>query len=113
VREAGRQAFQVHLCLHLRARAVHDDETDTHRMQQAQIMHERVEQSGFDQLTDERDNECFASMRMHIGCYVAQPCDELRVGGIDERGRQRTIGVVHARHYICRPSCAPEIARHA
>ena len=100
VGEARLQPLELELRLHLRARAVDDHQANAHRVQQRQVVHQGVETAGFDQLAAEADDERPAAMRMHVGCDVAQPGDELRVGRFDDRGRQRGFGVVHARKSI-------------
>ena len=82
--EAGVDAFECKLRLHLRSRAVHQHNPDAHRIQQRYVLDQRGQLSGFDQAAGKRDHESAPAVRMDVGRDLPQPGDELRlVGGLD------------------------------
>ncbi len=82
--------------LHLRPRAVHDDQADAHRLQQRQVVDQAFEAPVLDQFAAEADHEGAPAVRMHVWRDLAQPGDELglrqRFAGRGRCGRGAAAG---------------------
>ena len=115
-------AAQAQLLVDLRPAAVDDDDAHAHRVQQAQVLDQRVDAAADDHLAGYADDEGLAAKAVDVGRDPSQPGDELVVrqrcgrcgdrrvrslqrcgrGGIRRRVRDRAatgagrrIGVVH------------------
>ena len=71
--------MQAQLLFDLRARAVHQDDLDAHRVQQRESCTSAFRQPLLHQFAAERDHEGLVTERVDVGRDGAHPVDELRV----------------------------------
>ena len=99
-------ALRAQLLVDLRPKAVHEHELDAHRVQDREVLRERVELAGCDQLTGDRDDEGLAVVRVDVRCHGTEPghecvgedqiqwrTGEKKVAGILARCRTATCAV--------------------
>ena len=98
-------ALRAQLLVDLRPKAVHEDELDAHRLQDRQVLGERGELAGGDQLAGDRDHEGLAVVGVDVRRHGAEPRHEgVREDQVHGRWRgERKGGAILAWHRRARP----------
>ena len=88
---ARRVALRAQLLVDLRPKAVHQDDLDAHRLQDRQVLRERGELAGGDQLAGDRDHEGLAVVGVDVRRDRAEPRhegvreDEIQAAAVDDK----------------------------
>ena len=91
-------ALRAQLLVDLRPKAVHQHELDAHRLQDREVLRERVELAGGDQLAGDRDDEGLAVVGVDVRRHGAEPRHE-GVGEDQIQGRagEKKVAAILAR----------------